>query len=391
MPDTVEGALPTVRGASPDTILIPSDLDELCDATRSAKDFTLLPASGRTQMALGYAPSGPFGLLDLTHALRGEIEHEPADMTVQAPAGCTISEIQDVVGRAAQRLPLDPPQPHDATIGGVLAIGAGGALQTRYGLPRDYLLGLTMLRADGELVKAGGRVVKNVTGYDLMRLWCGSLGTLGAITKVSLRVIPTAEATAMAMPSTSLEAALRAAKDLLFADFRPEVFDIVSEGGSWSAVISVPAASAAAAARSVGGATEEINQTRIAQLSDIGFESTDELTIRATTTSRTLPTLAEAWDPLRPSTVVVRPLAGVVRATWAADALPAESDVSAKLDSVRSQIASVGGSAIVERQPNDFALDPWGAPPQTVELMRRVKHAYDPYGVWNRGRYVGHI
>ena len=79
----------------------------------------------------------------------------------------------------------------------MLAAGFGGPLQTRFGLPRDYLLGLSMLRADGELTKAGGRVVKNVTGYDLMRLYSGSLGTLGVIAEVALRVVPVAETAAI--------------------------------------------------------------------------------------------------------------------------------------------------------------------------------------------------
>ena len=108
---------------------------------------------------------------------------------------------------------------------------------------------------DGELVKAGGRVVKNVTGYDLMRLWSGSLGTLGVITEVALRVVPVAETTNLVARSDTLAPLLKAADDLLRADFRPEILEIVGDGDGWLAYVSVPAPSASAASELLPGAS----------------------------------------------------------------------------------------------------------------------------------------
>ncbi len=170
-------------------------MTELQALARERDGRTLVPVGGGTRMDLGYAPEQPFTVVELGAALAGELEHSPEDLTLVAPAGMTLAEVNRRLAVHRQFVPLDAPLPERATLGGTLAVGTGGPLQSRYGLPRDLVLGMTVLRADGELVKAGGRVVKNVTGYDLMRLWCGSLGTLGIVRRYGAAVLPLARGT----------------------------------------------------------------------------------------------------------------------------------------------------------------------------------------------------
>ncbi len=237
MSEAATRAAPLVAGRAPEAVLAPASLGELRELAAARDGRTLVPAGGGTQLALGGAPRGPFALVDVRAALAGEIEHEPADLTAVVPAGVTLGELDARLAASGQRLPLDPPHAERATIGGALAVGTSGPLRTRHGLPRDFVLGMTVLRADGELVKAGGRVVKNVTGYDLMRLWCGSLGTIGIVTSAAVRVLPRAETVDLRFEAGSLAEGRALAERLLRADLRPELLDLTKEAGGWRGIV----------------------------------------------------------------------------------------------------------------------------------------------------------
>lgn len=170
-------------------------------------------------------------MVEVRSALSGEMEYAPEDLTAVIPAGLTLGDVNDVLARSGQHLPIDPPHAPGATLGGALAAGVGGPLRSRYGLPRDLVLGMTVLRADGEFVHAGGRVVKNVTGYDLMRAWTGSLGTLGIITSVAVRVLPLPETTDLECDVSGFEAGLALADRFISGDIRPEYLDVCETDG----------------------------------------------------------------------------------------------------------------------------------------------------------------
>ncbi|MEO6399017.1 MAG: FAD-binding oxidoreductase, partial [Tepidiformaceae bacterium] len=233
MSDLATRAPASVSGRSPTAVHRPESLEALAALVRSRDGGTLLPVGGGTRLELGNAPTRPFALVELSAAVRGEILHEAPDLTVVVPATATIAEVNRVLAAEDQWLPLDPPHPELATIGGVLAVGAGGPLRSRHGLPRDLVLGMSVLRADGELVKAGGRVVKNVTGYDLMRLWCGSLGTLGIITEVALRVLPMQSTVDLEVSFVQLDRALALAERLYRGDLRAHVLSLSRIDGEW--------------------------------------------------------------------------------------------------------------------------------------------------------------
>ena len=392
MSEAATQAPPLVAGRAPEAMIAPASLEELRDLVAERDGRTLVPVGGGTQLALGNAPREPFALVDVRPALGGEVANEPADLTAVAPAGVTLGELDAQLAAAGQRLPLDPPNAEGATIGGVLAVGTGGPLRTRHGLPRDFVLGMTVLRADGELVKAGGRVVKNVTGYDLMRLWCGSLGTIGIITSVSLRVLPRVETIDLRFEVASLEEGQALAESFLRADLRPEFLDLTRGQGGWGGIVrlvegAVPKAEGLANADLARGAEADYLGAR-----DLGFGEGEALTLRASCATSAIASTVGALEGLEPSRVLVRPLAREVRATWEDAVVPDADVVAGAVGWLRTELAELDGTLVAERIPDNLrgALDPWGRPP-TRGRMAAVKAAFDPDGRLNAGRFVGGI
>src|SRR5438270_486132 len=150
-------------------------------------------------------------------------------MTVTVEAGVTISALQAVLATEGQRLLIDAPAPDCATIGGVLATNTSGPRRFGAGRPRDQIIGVSFVTSDGALVKGGGRVVKNVAGYDFPRLLTGSLGTLGAICQLTLKVRPIPEASALVwVPFTTAESLAPAIEKLNTSGTRPTALDLLN-------------------------------------------------------------------------------------------------------------------------------------------------------------------
>ncbi len=171
-----------------------------------ASKQALYPFGGRTMLEQGLAPSKPGTAVDIRQ-LNQVIDYPARDMTITVQAGITIARLNEILRAEKQRLPVDIPNPEQATLGGAIASNASGPRRFGLGTLRDYVIGISAINDEGQEIKGGGRVVKNVAGYDFMKLFTGSFGTLGIITQVTLKLKPEPEASGMMIVPTTLEQA----------------------------------------------------------------------------------------------------------------------------------------------------------------------------------------
>jgi glycolate oxidase FAD binding subunit len=203
-----------VGGVVPSYVAAPTSTQEAGAVLRAAAELGLavVPRGGGTRLDWGAAPSRCDLIVD-TRLLDTVLEHAAGDLVARVQAGVRLDRLAEVLGRADQRLALDPPGA--GTVGGMVATGVAGPLRLRFGTPRDLLIGITIVRADGTVARAGGKVVKNVAGYDIGKLLAGSYGTLGLITEATFRLHP--KPPAVAYVSLTCPDAATAAATLLAA------------------------------------------------------------------------------------------------------------------------------------------------------------------------------
>lgn len=353
----------------------PATAEELAQCLREAADarFAVVPVGGGRASAMGDALERCDVELH-TSRLDRVLEHTPADMVVTVEAGITLEALQEELGRTGQFLPLDPFNSPGHTVGGLLATGWTGPLRQRYGSVRDFLIGIRVALPDGRLATAGGRVVKNVSGYDLMKLHLGALGSLGVIVAASFKVFPsplhdvTLEAT-----HDSIDAAWVASHRALALPLPPAALELFSDGhvlarfaGSPDAVNSTVAqlgwVKAAPAVWSEHSRRGPKRWARIAVPPHYLH-----------TTVAGLPPGADWWAS-----------PGVGIAHWSI------ATGAGTVRDARSAAESVGGSLVLMAAPADLTREvgAWGTPPPTLELMQRLKTAFDPGHILNPGRFV---
>lgn len=213
----------------PSSIVYPATAEELKDVIHCADNhhWRVLPCGCGTKLGWG-GVGKQVDLIVSTERLNRVIEHAVGDLTVTVEAGVKLADLQEILLKTNQFLPLDPAYPQAATLGGIIATADSGSLRHRYGGVRDMLLGISFVRCDGQLAKAGGRVVKNVAGYDLMKLFTGSYGTLGVLTAMTLRVYPVPEASGTVVLLGGVEEIATATQTLLASALTPTVVDLLS-------------------------------------------------------------------------------------------------------------------------------------------------------------------
>ena len=201
-------------------LLSPGSIEELSEIVRSANK--VLPAGGMT-----WLPETT-DLIVSTTQLNQIIEHEPADLIAVAQAGVTLKDFNAKLAENGQWLPLDPPDDGRATLGGIVATGLGGAQQFGYGRPRGSVIGMKVVLADGSVIKTGGRVVKNVAGYDLSKLFTGSYGTLGVIAELNFKLRPRPECESTVIVEGPVMDLSAKARSIVAAGLFPVAAEIVS-------------------------------------------------------------------------------------------------------------------------------------------------------------------
>lgn len=213
----------------PSSIVYPSTTDELAQVMTLAhrNSWSILPCGSGSKLSWGGIGKN-VDLVVSTERLNHVIEHAVGDLTVTVEAGVKLNDLQEVLLKTGQFLPLEPAYPQEATLGGIIATADSGSLRHRYGGVRDMLLGIAFVRCDGQIAKAGGRVVKNVAGYDLMKLFTGSYGTLGILTEVTFRAYPVQEAAGTVVLIGEAEAIASTTKTLLASALTPTAVDLLS-------------------------------------------------------------------------------------------------------------------------------------------------------------------
>src|SRR5438874_457698 len=183
-----------IDGVGPMPVERPASVAELCAIIKRCADTktAIYPVGGGTMLDYGMPPARP-GIALATAALNQVIDYPARDLTITVEAGITMQKLHETLAAENQWLPIDVPNPEQATIGGAIACDVSGPRRYGYGTLRDYVIGITVVNDRGQETHAGGRVVKNVAGYDLMKLYTGSLGTLGVVTQVTLKVRPKPE------------------------------------------------------------------------------------------------------------------------------------------------------------------------------------------------------
>ncbi|UCH86540.1 MAG: FAD-binding oxidoreductase [Dehalococcoidia bacterium] len=416
-----------VDGVIPQVVAMPETIEEVAEVMRlaSREDAAVIPWGGGTTMRLGNIPRRYDIALSLSH-LNQVVEYEPSDLTATVQAGKTLADFQRHLAEHSQSLALDPPSAQEATIGGILAVNASGPSRHAYGTARDLILGMRAVQADGRIIKAGGRVVKNVAGYDLGRLFIGSLGSLGIIVEASFRLapVPRAERTAIVSLPSAREAWRFAAQtanlglravELLNAEAVRQATTPSAPAKDGYALVLAAAGEPAALERSLKEIDELSRRTDAASFAEIDESAQDELwqaIARLTRPSSSdaalvcksavlpsqVPTLSEQIETARRELaiepqVVSHLTAGVVYSTWP---FPQDEDIQRPLDVVTKlhrTVARLGGSLIVETCPSALKekIDVWGEPAADFPLMRRLKEQFDPQGILNPGRFLGRL
>lgn len=213
----------------PRCIVFPNTVEQLKHVMACVyrNGWSILPCGSGSKLGWG-GVGKDVDIVISTERLNQVIEHAVGDLTVTVEAGVKLADLQNLLHKENQFLPLDPAYPQDATLGGIIATADSGSWRQRYGGVRDMLLGISFVRSDGQLAKAGGRVVKNVAGYDLMKLFIGSYGTLGILTEVTFRDYPIPEASGTVVLTGEAGAIAAATKTLLASALTPTATDLLS-------------------------------------------------------------------------------------------------------------------------------------------------------------------
>jgi glycolate oxidase FAD binding subunit len=372
-----------VRTESPATYEESSELLRSC-----SEDHRLVRFAGAGTKA-GWGNPVEADVQVSTGRLTKILEHNAGDLTIVVQSGARLADVQAALGDAGQRLSIDPPAP-DATIGGVIATGDSGPLRHRYGVMRDLVLGMTVVLSDGTIARSGGKVIKNVAGYDLAKLFAGAFGTLGMIAEVALRLHPRPPRSVTLRSESDDPVQLsRTAMTLAHLPLEMDGLDVSWSDGAGEVLARFSGAAPEGRAEAAGRALADIE----APITVIDDDEEIWEAQREAQRSRDGAVLRVSALPSEMPAV----LANVRRCVGRAGvgvffAHLGEDDLVGAIDGTRHSLAPA--PAVVMDAPEDVRakVDVWGSGDGgTIELMRRIKERFDPAGICNPGIFVGGI
>jgi glycolate oxidase FAD binding subunit len=385
----------TVSAAARET-LRPGSVDEAVAAVRDSAGRTLLLRGAGTKLGWG-APVTAGVELD-TRGLDRLVAHNAGDMTAEVGAGMPLARLQQELAGAGQWLALDPPY-EGQTVGGIMAAGDAGPRRLRYGTVRDLVIGSAFVLPDGTLSHSGSHVIKNVAGFDTTRLLTGSLGTLGLIAQVIVRLHPLPAASATVRVRAGIAGASGLALALAASPIEPSAVTwhdgsllIRLEGGEDGVAAAVPLTRTLAAGRQLDSERVE-GDDETAAWASIGAVTAgdpDATVARAGTLQDRLPAVAGALTRAAAehgveASLVAELCVGVATASLTGGTPAGQAAV---VTAWRDAVEGLGGTVSVRRTAPGADVAAWGSPPSAVALMRRVKAQLDPDGRFGPGRFA---
>jgi glycolate oxidase FAD binding subunit len=392
----------SIAGVTPKAVFVPETIayaaSRIAESEKAGEAVAFV--GGGTDLGIG-SPPERLDLVIRTTKLDRIVEHAPSDQIVAVEAGMTLARLQEVVGVHGQRLAIDPPLPGRATIGGIVAANAFGPLRTRYGSVRDLIIGISIVRADGVLAHGGGKVVKNVAGFDLPKLMAGSLGTLGMIATATFRLHPLPEASETLLMKNRSAAAVRTLiVDLRQSQLEAAAVVAIAEGTGFDIGVRFEGFRAGVIAQRdrlshLGGCNvlDAGDATRFWQRHDAVREAGPlRLKIAA---------LPNAIEMVNHS--VVAPLLGGLNGgfvwypTFGVGFITGstidDQRSAVAIESARRMLTSAGGSLTIEAAPAAIRqrVSMWGDSDGALVLMQATKQRFDPGRRLAPGRFVGRI
>jgi len=400
-----------VDGVTPRLRCAPADADGIAAALRicAERGAAVIPWGGGTAMHWGNVPRRADVVLSLER-LAGVVEHDDANLTATVRAGTPVAALQETLAGRRQFLAVDPPFPQRATAGGIAAANTNGPRRMAYGGVRDQVIGMKMVLAGGAQIKAGGKVVKNVAGYDMCKLFVGSLGTLGIITEITVRMAPLPEAARTVVSRGTLAQAAQLVDALWASTLTPAAVtilggDVAGAGGPTAGAVSVAVWAEGfeeAVARHVRdvqamaagcGMTAEVLEAAAHRrlwdaVRDFGADAAFPVVFRLTVPLAAVAPALNAVSAMaggNPLRYVAHAGAGTV---WIALEDPAAAP--AWFPRLTALAAEHRGHAVLAVAPPAVkrTVDVWGPPPAALSIMQELKRQFDPQGLLNPGRFV---